>query len=108
MHLLNSNRDNRCEYQSSPKDLPESRQVPEHNHLESEGDKDVEGVLHEADHVSLLKLEGDDVNNLLGKAKEGQTKDTKTLSSITWKTKELEVGTDDHQLQDVEDLGGDG
>ena len=82
--------------------------VPEHDHLEGEGDEDVEGVLHEADHVSLLQLEGDDVDHLLGKAKEGQAKDTKTLSSIVWKTKELEVGADAHQLQDVEDLGGDG
>ena len=85
-----------------------ARYVSEHHHLEGKGDEDVEGVLHEADHVSLLQLEGDNVDHLLSKPKKGQAKDTKTLTSVVWQTKELEVGADGHQLQDVEDLGGDG
>ena len=82
--------------------------VPEHDHLEGEGDEDVKGVLHQADHVGLLQLEGEDVDHLLGKAKKGQAKDAKAFTRVAWKTEELEVGADHHQLQDVEDLGGDG
>ena len=42
-----------------------ARQVVEEEHLEGEGDEDVEGVLDEADHVRLLQLQGQDVDDLL-------------------------------------------
>ena len=53
------------EDEHSPHHLPVARQVVEEEHLEGEGDEDVEGVLDEAHHVRLLQLQRQDVDHLL-------------------------------------------